>query len=377
MPYNVKIDEVDVDKDRLFVHGKNLVTLIEENNFIQCLYHVIVGHFPTLEKEKKLNDLLVSAVKIALSNNKKMELLLKLKKEIFSCECFIINAITIFDNSYGADFSNEVSRIFDVVEAERKDIENGLFIIGIVPLMIHVFLFGYNAHKTPQLITAETNSFSAMLLKLLKNEATLNDNEIWIFDKMLISLHAGFGSVTPTIALARFSASTFAEVIFNLIAGITGCGPAHVGACKNAMKLYNYLIKLNYNDEKIFGYIRAEISKGKKIPGFGHPLLNIDPRNTVLEKIMLNYAKQKHMNLYAKIKSFMLTTYKLNPNIDSILAAMLLSLGVSENIGTCLFLFARMPTMLAHAIQKKKSPAFGIRKDTARAKIKSLPDNWL
>ncbi len=67
----------------------------------------------------------------------------------------------------------------------------------------------------------------------------------------------------------------------------------------------------------------------------------------------------------------------LPPNIDSVAAAILLELGVPDALATPVFLLARMPTMLAHALQKKAHPPFGQARPVARERLAALPKAWI
>lgn len=197
-----------------------------------------------------------------------------------------------------------------------------------------------------------------------------------LFDKLLIALYAGFGVTTPSIILPRFSASTQADMSFNLIAGFTSAGLAHLGACREMMLLLKQLGVLpnrQVNDE-----LDRMLNQGYKIPGFGHPLFYTDPRTAVLHKLTATLLPgEPYLALYEKICKRMKTRYELTPNIDAIAATILSSLGVIADYGAVVFLFARLPAMIAHSIEKKTRPAFGFKRAEARERFVRFPFDWV
>ncbi|MCM3468421.1 hypothetical protein M3643_13195, partial [Staphylococcus lugdunensis] len=80
---------------------------------------------------------------------------------------------------------------------------------------------------------------------------------------------------------------------------------------------------------------------------------------------------------YRAVCSAMQDLRGLPPNIDSAAAAILLELGVPAVLATPVFLFARMPTMLAHALQKRAHPPFGQTRPVARERLAALPKAWI
>lgn len=195
-------------------------------------------------------------------------------------------------------------------------------------------------------------------------------------DKLLIALYAGFGIITPSIILPRFSASTKASMLLNLISGFTGSGAAHVGACREMMLLLKKIDELS-NKEAI-KHIKGTIESGEKVPGFGHPLFYKDPRTDVLYQLAITeLPNNAYLKRYKIISDFIWSRYQLHPNVDAIAAAILSALGVDPELGAILFLWARMPAMITHSIEKKSRPAFGFKRAEARERFERFPVDWI
>ncbi|CAG9263795.1 hypothetical protein BCEP4_3020001 [Burkholderia cepacia] len=68
----------------------------------------------------------------------------------------------------------------------------------------------------------------------------------------------------------------------------------------------------------------------------------------------------------------------LRPNIDFLTAATLLELGVAApSWGVGVGLGARIAAMAAHAVERRRRPAFGVNSATARRLLAAVPVGWL
>ena len=68
--------------------------------------------------------------------------------------------------------------------------------------------------------------------------------------------------------------------------------------------------------------------------------------------------KSDYLVIYDIIKEEVGKKYGINPNIDGISSAILLSLGFEPEHGTGLFLISRSVDMLAHIVEEKSRPAW-------------------
>ncbi|MBN3795023.1 citrate/2-methylcitrate synthase, partial [Burkholderia sp. Ac-20392] len=102
------------------------------------------------------------------------------------------------------------------------------------------------------------------------------------------------------------------------------------------------------------------------------------PRPAALERHAVRLgADGAAFDAYRAVCGAMQDLRGLPPNIDAAAAATLLELGVPAVLATPVFLFARMPTMLAHALQKKAHPPFGQTRPVARERLAALPKAWI
>jgi citrate synthase len=68
----------------------------------------------------------------------------------------------------------------------------------------------------------------------------------------------------------------------------------------------------------------------------------------------------------------------LNPNVDFATGAAAISAGVTDpGAAAGLAMAARSVGMLAHALERKARPAFGVRRQTAREHLEAVPTGWL
>lgn len=171
-----------------------------------------------------------------------------------------------------------------------------------------------------------------------------NERERRLFDAMLVSA-AEHGIAAPSTYAARVSASTGNPLHVAAAAGILSIGDHHGGAVEEAARLFA-------------GKTSAQevMASGKRFPGFGHKVYtDADPRAellfTLAEELSL---AGEHVAQARAIKDELqhVTGKALPLNIDGALAALMLELSLDYRLGKALFAFARMPGMLAHALEE-------------------------
>ena len=370
------IDAVDLEQEILMVRNKNLMDLVGYISFPAAIYHILTGDLPDTNQELLLNRFMVDSLRMAVLEKNNYSQIKAIAFNQCELESILIMALLIFEN-----FAKEYAmKIMPIELSPLLNAAEGLFLMALLPGVMYqtqaLSMSNEDFYKKIIYYCDEyPEDFTALMLALLIKESSFSTDKIMLMNALLVSLHAGFGIITPTIALARFSASTRAPIAKNIVAGLTGCGPAHVGACKAAMALFKKLVEESCQEDVS---IQEIFCKLKPIPGFGHPLLNCDPRNKMLLSIVKNRDEQlDYLNIYKKVTHVVMSDYSLQPNIDLIAAAILLDLGVYPSFGTAVFLFARIPTMIAHVIEKQKSPPFGINKKEAREHFSNLPKRWV
>lgn len=218
-------------------------------------------------------------------------------------------------------------------------------------------------------------SFSRRLLYALssRREGEMSWAELRAFDAVLVSLQAGFGVLAPTVMLPRIAAGTRADLRLCLIAGLAGSGSAHVGACDDAMRLFDPISAADSDESAVEALLDRQIRGGGRVPGFGHPLFCADPRVPRIRAYLDEIAfSSPALSRFDALRSTMLRRFRLQPNIDSIAAAVFSGLALPACAGTGIFLCMRSAAMMAHSREALDLPRFGVRSRTARTVITKL-----
>lgn len=364
-----EIDAVSISPDRLTVRGVDLLQLIDSVDFAAAILHVLTGQMPDVGDGGALDHALAEALADDGPSEDRL-LCAQLARRQHRPEAFLIAAI-----SAGLAAGPPAWPVAFSCSGQGDEVASGLGIVARLPRLLAVWREAHGAERTRPRPTDAARGFSAAMLDCLGGDAS-HDARARLFDVLLVALHGGFGLVAPTIALPRFSASTYASIDLNLIAGLTGSGSAHVGACSDATRFFASLV--GRSTAEIRDRVAQRVQAGDRIPGFGHPLLERDPRPAALERHAVRLgADGAAFDAYRAVCGAMQDMRGLPPNIDSTAAAILLELGVPAVLATPVFLLARMPTMLAHALQKKAHPPFGQTRPVARERLAALPKAWI
>ncbi|MCL4633886.1 citrate/2-methylcitrate synthase [Burkholderia sp.] len=368
-----EIDAVSISPDRLAVRGVDLLQLIDSVEFTAAILHVLAGRMPDADDVRALDRALAARlVDDGLPDDGLLAAQLARRQR--RPEVFLVAAVAAGlatgPQARPVAWPDALSGI-----GQDDEVATGLCIVAALPRLLAVWRTTHDEVPARQRATDVARGFSAAALDCLCG-GEAHDAQASLFDVLLVALHGGFGLVAPTIALPRFSASTHASIDLNLIAGLTGSGAAHVGACSDATRFFASLV--GRSPAEIRDRVAQRVQAGERIPGFGHPLLERDPRPAALERHAVRLGVDgAAFDAYRAVCSAMQDLRGLPPNIDSAAAAILLELGVPAVLATPVFLFARMPTMLAHALQKRAHPPFGQTRPVARERLAALPKAWI
>jgi citrate synthase len=259
--------------------------------------------------------------------------------------------------------------------AMTEDHQIGLFYIAITPLLLaHAVDPNFAAVVRMLGSRSEDSSYVSKLFRCIAGRAFFSAAERQVFNAVLVSFHAGFGYMTPTILLARGAISTRVAIAQALAAGFTAAGQAHVGAVEDAMLLFRSMSTYCVDEvEKACCKVLEEYETlGRHAPGFGHPLFTKDPRIGHLRRLADALGPRVYLKTFDTLAAQVEKRFKVFPNIDSLAAAIFLSLGIQPAFGIGLLLFSRMADMLAHIIEKKQQPPFGQTSLEARSAIAAL-----
>lgn len=182
-----------------------------------------------------------------------------------------------------------------------------------------------------------------------------NKNQERMLEAILVAcLEHGIGP--PSTTVARIVASTGNPVSTAVAAGISAIGDYHGGAGEKAAEIFEKAAKFEENIDTAAKNIVEEIVKsGKRMPGYGHAIYDVDPRVQTLLKIAKKVGFYGKYVLLAKAceRELQIRTGKKLPlNIDGAIAALLLELGFDPKLGKGIFIIGRTPGIVAHIFEE-------------------------
>lgn len=207
-------------------------------------------------------------------------------------------------------------------------------------------------------------------------------------DMLLVAWHAGFGYITPTVLAPRVAIGTGVTLTQALASGFLASGPSHVGAALEAMHWLAALARSVPGgtgappaalDAAGRAAIDAALDAKRTLYGFGHPLFVADPRPPHMRGLFASRGFDgAYLTLFDACCAQADARRALRPNIDFLTAATLLELGVAApSWGVGVGLGARIAAMAAHAVERRRRPAFGVNSATARRLLAAVPVGWL
>ncbi|MFC1687550.1 citryl-CoA lyase [Patescibacteria group bacterium] len=178
-----------------------------------------------------------------------------------------------------------------------------------------------------------------------------------VFTGVLVSA-IDHGVLAPSTDVARRVASTGNSINTAVAAGVATIGDYHGGAIEQAGKLFHAFPEhSSTSSEKQAQELVAEgIKKYKRIPGFGHKIYTTDPRVTALFNLAKKHGLPDHyLKLAQAVEKELEATKgrKLCINIDGGMAAVLLALGLDWQMFRGVFIIARTPGLVAHAVEQQ------------------------
>lgn len=198
---------------------------------------------------------------------------------------------------------------------------------------------------------------AANFLYMLNGEEA-SETRVRTMDAALI-LHAEHGMNASTFA-ARVTAGTLSDV-YSAITSAVGTlkGPSHGGANVEVM---NMLREIDGSGTDPKEWVRDALGSGKRIMGFGHRVYKAtDPRASILrelaDKIMAEAGETHWLTLSDQIREVMGEEMekrgkKIYPNVDFFSASVYTTLGIAEDLFTCVFAMARVPGWTAHLFEQ-------------------------
>ncbi len=324
---------IDGDEGILIHRGYKIEDIVEKKSFMQTMYLILKGEFPSKDEESDFTE--------KLHNTKiDIDFLMKIAESLPN-DSHPMGVLMSLSSSLAAIRAN-IRKTKDNFEKVLEVIKSMLYMVSIASCKANGREF------IPDFIEKDyTQAFANMALS--KSIAS-DKNAVECLDKIL-SLHIDHGQNASTSTL-RMIASTKCD-LYGATAGAIAAlwGPLHGGANEAVLKMIDEIGSLENVDQ----FIENVKSKkdGAKLMGFGHRVYkNYDPRAKVLQKYA-NYIMQElkidgdKLKIANKLEKTALSdeyfiTRKLFPNVDFYSGIVYDALGINTKTFTCMFALSRV-----------------------------------
>jgi citrate synthase len=173
------------------------------------------------------------------------------------------------------------------------------------------------------------------------------------FDVALV-LHADHDLNASTFS-ARVTAATLADYHGAITSAVgTLKGPLHGGANIEVMKV---LLEIDASHEEPEAWVRHQLAKKRKIPGFGHRVYKtLDPRAIHLAKLSKSLGEQakntKWYEMSLRLQKAMKQEKGIDANVDFFSASSYYVMGIPLDLYTPIFAVSRVAGWSAHVLEQ-------------------------
>jgi citrate synthase len=190
----------------------------------------------------------------------------------------------------------------------------------------------------------ERCSFGDIIYLTFKGELPPG-NEGKLIEMIMVS-STDHSFLAPSIDATRFVASGGVPLQAAVAAGVISLGDHHGGAIEQCAQMLQESVPQGKTGSGIVTDYRA---RKQRIPGFGHPWHDRDPRTMTL------IAKAKEWNLagpHLQLVESIASELKLPPNIDGVISGIISDLGIAWQYGRAFFIVPRVVGLAAHAVEE-------------------------
>jgi citrate synthase len=163
--------------------------------------------------------------------------------------------------------------------------------------------------------------------------------------------------VAPSVDAARFVASAGVPLQAAVAAGMIGLGDQHGGAVDAAARVLLDAAETGKPDhDAALEIARALKADGRRLPGYGHPVHDPDPRVARLFEVAGELGLRGRWWALARVLESVTEEVfgrTLRMNVDGALAAILLELGLDPALGKAFYVIARPPGFVAHVHEEQ------------------------
>jgi len=164
--------------------------------------------------------------------------------------------------------------------------------------------------------------------------------------EMIITSSTDHSFFAPSIDATRFVASGGVPLQADVAAGIISLGDHHGGTIEQCTKMLEESVKA--------GTAAAEIDRGyrerkQRVPGFGHPWHDRDPRTL---KLIAKAGEWGLAGAHLKLAESIASEIKLPINIDGVISGLIADMGIPWQYGRAFFIIPRAVGLAAHAVEE-------------------------
>jgi citryl-CoA lyase len=152
--------------------------------------------------------------------------------------------------------------------------------------------------------------------------------------------------LAPSIDATRFVASGGVPLQAAVAAGIISLGDHHGGAIEQCSRLLQDSVAADRLAADIVHDFRT---RRQRVPGFGHPWHDRDPRTLML------FSKAKEWKLagpHVRLTEAIEQELALPPNIDGTISGIISDMGINWQYGRAFFIIPRVVGLAAHAVEE-------------------------
>jgi citrate synthase len=162
------------------------------------------------------------------------------------------------------------------------------------------------------------------------------------------------GASPPSALAARTAASTGAPFNAAIAAGLLSINKHHGGAVEDCMRVIQAALKIGKAEnlavpEAADRLVTSYREQKKRLPGFGHRIHTHDPRTARLSELATatGVSGEAVMMVEALTDAIARHMRPLPINVDGMIAAILLDMGIPPELGNTFFMVARVPGLVA------------------------------
>jgi citryl-CoA lyase len=207
-------------------------------------------------------------------------------------------------------------------------------------------------------VLMKEHSFTEVIFIILRGSLPTAE-ETKMMDAMLVAA-IDHGPGTASGQVARIVASAKNSMHVSVAAAILAMGERHGSAIEGAGEFFQE----HSNTENIEALVGDLKLKKLRVPGFGHPFLEVDERSRLLfgmarelgfYGVNCTFAERFHEEINRQ------SSKKLALNIDGSMGAILSDMGFDHRMMKGVFIIARVPGLVAHIYEEEMNDV-GIRR---------------